>query len=116
MEHVWTILAEFGILGLVALGYYWYQKKKIIRNDKVDIYHTLKEMTEDMYKFVQKNDQHSNLSNIKTYTDQLHSNNETQNYVELIKLIENPPENLPEAFMDALPSIHEQVIFHVKKR
>lgn len=116
MDLIWKILAEFGVLALVAFGYYWYQKKKIIRNDKIEIYHTLKEMTEDMYKYMDKNSKLSDHTEIKKYTDLLHTNNESQNYEELVILFNSPPPHLPAEFGDALPSISEQVNFHIIKK
>lgn len=73
-------------------------------------------MTEDLYKFIDHNPSHDNLTKIKSYADRIHTSNEAQNYPELVELMEHPPQNLPEPFRDALPSIHEQVIFHIKKK
>lgn len=116
MEHIWTILIEFAFLGLVAFCYYLYQKNKILRNDKIDIFQTLDEMITDIKKFIEKDEKLENKNELNTFVTKLEEVNESQNYVELVLLLKSPPSNLSEEFTDSFPSIIEQVQFHIKKK
>lgn len=116
MEHVWTILIEFAFLGLVAYGYYIYQKRKILRNDKINIYETLTEMIIDMDTSIKKEESSKCRDELSFYTSQLKEVNEEQNFQKLVELLGSPPNKLGQEFTDSFPSIIDQVSFHIKKK
>lgn len=117
MEYVWTILIELGILGLVAYGYYLYQKRKILRNDKIDIYQTLSEMLKDIdNKFINKEKNLNNETELKNFVVTLTAANEEQDFKGIVDLLRTPPTELPDIFTDSFPSIIDQVNFHIKKK
>lgn len=115
MANVWTLLIEFAFLGLVAFGYYWYQRNKIIRNDKIEIYHTISEMLADLDVYLDKNSEDENISDMRDFSKALRDSNESQNYEKISALLQNPPK-LPDTFSNSFPSINEQVKFHIKKK
>ena len=110
MNDILKIALEFGFLALLGLAYYWYQRRKIINNDKLEIFHGLQELVEDLKKAQEvktkfQTEFSSLIENIETY------NNEN-NYSELSHLFSNPPHFLSEELKNAFEYFKKQVDFH----
>ena len=116
MENIWTLVAEFAFLGLIAYGYYLYQKSKIIRNDKIEIFETVDEMVNDLDAFINTEQSSSTTDRLKEFSKSLRESNDARNYEKMSLLLKSPPACLPDTFSNAFPSIDNQVSFHIKKK
>ena len=114
MKHIWTILIEFALLGFLAFLYYLFQKGRILKKDKIEIFETLEEMTKYMQEHVNTISDQRLKEEIETYTKSLIQNNNDQNYLQLSELLRNAPNSLPEIFINAMPSLDDQIRFHIK--
>ncbi len=114
--NIWTILIELAFLGLLAFLYYLFQKSRILKRDRINIFETLEEMTADITKYIESLSDGLKKSEILKYNQDITLYNNENNYPVLADLMLNPPSTLPNEFSDALPSLHDQIIFHVKQK
>lgn len=116
MNHIWKILIELALLGFVAFLYYLFQKSRIIKRDKINIFETLEGMTTDITKHAHKMKDPDQKKEVQDYNEKIIHFNIEQNYNELARLMTSPPEHLSEEFTDSMPSLHQQIIFHIKQK
>lgn len=70
MKTDWLNIAiEIGILGLMGLCYYLYQKKRIIRTSRNDLDIALSEFRLKINEYAQNNKSSQNFKQIKSFTD-----------------------------------------------
>ena len=113
MKHLWTILIEFAFLGLLGVLYYYYQKRKIMKQDREDIYASLKEMLADLQEELEKNEIR-NKADVTSFIKRLTDSNEQRNYVDLISTLKQFENKIPATFSASFPHFIEQIQFHVR--
>lgn len=115
MSDLVKILFEFGFLALLGLAYYLWQRKKIINNDRLEIYHGLIELKKDLEAYCDKNLTGNDKVGLEKLIQKIHDFNETNDYRELSLLFEKPPTYLSDELREALYYFKEQVDFHKSK-
>jgi hypothetical protein len=112
MNDIYKILIEVGFFGVMALAYYFWQRRRIISRDKAEIYQSLNEMIIDMEKELLKVNTEN--SSFRIFTENLKKFNEASNYSELARILKDAPKDVPEVFSDSFADYHTQIAFHVK--
>ena len=102
----------------MAFGYYRYQRGKILRDDKADIYQTISDMIIDIEEFINKDNSISDADKdqLRQFVTQLQTANEEQDFGTIVECLSSVPQSLSEIFTDSFPSIIDQVRFHIKKK
>ena len=112
MNDIYKILIEVGFFGVMALAYYFWQRRRIISRDKAEIYKSLNEMIIDMEKELLK----LKAENVpfQSFAKDLKKFNETSNYSELARILKDAPKDVPEVFSDSFADYNTQIAFHIK--
>ncbi len=112
---MWKILAELAFLALLAILYYFFQRHRILRNDKREIYKSLHEMIIDIHQFLEENQDIRHHDKITSFVADLEKFNEAKDYESLSLITKEAPSFLPNKFSDSFASFHDQIRFHVRK-
>lgn len=104
MSQALGLLLE--ILVLIALGllYYYYQKRKIIRQDQIEIMQLIDEILRG----------EENISQARDYLHQLGEASNTRNYSVLYDLTQNPHPSLSQDAKEALRDMDDRIKFYLK--
>ena len=103
-----SILLDLGILTLLGVAYYYYQKRKIIRVDKYAILADIERFRLELNNFC---DNKSQSSELKLFNNKFESIYESGNFSELIKL---KPQGLNSELDHFYEALCQQIIDHLK--
>lgn len=113
MEANWfNILIEVGFFLFLALLYYLFQKKRIIRADINDVFHKLEKLTYDLNHFLDSSTDQQLVKDSNKVLDELEREEIT--LPEIKQLLENLPANLPTEILQFRDEVIEQLNFHCK--
>ena len=113
MEANWfNILIEVGFFLFLALLYYLFQKKRIIRADINDVFHKLEQLTYDLNHFLDSYTDQQLVKDSNKVLDELEREEIT--LPEIKQLLENLPANLPTEILQFRDEVIEQLNFHCK--
>lgn len=114
MDSTWLkILIELAVLSFFGFLYYFWQRKRIIRNDIYDIYEKLDEIIYNIEEFIKDDSKNTN-EDLKIFINEVEQALKTTNLKDVYLSIEKVNKNLPSEMETDLTLIQEQVKFHIK--
>lgn len=112
MNDILKILFEFGFLALLGVAYYFWQRKKIINNDRLEIYQGLNDLTKDLQSYADKNLKAKDYDELVKMIKEIERHNNSNDYLELSSIFSTPPQTLPQDLKEAFFYFKAQVDFH----
>jgi hypothetical protein len=103
-----SILLDIGVLVLLGVAYYYYQKRKIIRVSREDIFSDLERFRFQLNKFSEETPDSSPL---KSFNNEFEAHFQSRDYLQLTKL---SPESLNAELNDFYEALCQQIIDHLK--
>ena len=116
METNWTNIAiDIGVLSLIGLAYYFYQKRRIIRISKEEILYALHEFRLKVNEFADLNKESSQYEQIKSFTDLFEAEFQTEN-LEGFLLLKNKTNSLDSSLSDNFHQILHKIEDHLASK
>ena len=104
MDQALNILLQVLFMLGVALLYYFFQRRRIMKHEKIEIAHIIDEFIND----------HSEYEQAKEYLNNLQEANEQRNYSKLLELVIAPDSHLPEDSKNFIRDIDNRLEFLIK--
>lgn len=95
MENVYPILIDIGVLGFFGFLFYFFQKRRIIRNSTYEIQHRLQKVIFDLHTFLDGKNEQVFYSELNAYAETLEKIISSDNILEQKECL-TPPQNLPD--------------------
>ena len=106
MSSFYSILIDLGVLCFFGLLFYWYQKRRIIRNSTYEIQVGLQKLIYDLHNYLDQKESEEYYQELNTYTEKLEQLIQSPSLIyEKDQL--NPPNSFPIELKDDLYKIQE---------
>lgn len=113
MSDTWfNLIIEMGVLAFLGLLYYFYQKRKIIRFDKEEIFELVGEVTYELNHFLEEKKEEAFYNTLNIFCTQLEECSENSSIQQLHEILKELPSNIPEKIKIKVQEIKIRLEFH----
>lgn len=115
-EELLLILIEITFVLALAGLYYWFQRKRIIRFDILELYQEVDQILYKLNHFLDKKQKEALYPSLNSYLESLEKSLEDSELDQLYEQLKNPPSEVPFEIQQDIAQAKKKLEFHITKK